>query len=371
MLLLIPYHGSRFIWKEQLNRGGDSEVLAAVIWFVHAWHMPLFFLVSGYLLAMALERSGANRQASNRVTRLGIPLVIGMLTIIPLSNLFIVWAAPDNPNAAIQRTTELADLYNWRPLHLWFLNYLLFASLIGIGIWLLGRRYAFGAAAKRGFRALASSRWLIPVLALVGGLLLSLTDHWQIPPASDSLVPVWPLLGYYVLFLMFGFGVSYQPDIVSRIAGRPWTYALITAISFPFAWILFRPEPVINGPPLEHLAATIVLGVMTWSALFAVWGFFSRFAATESRFWRYVSDASYWVYLIHIIFLAPVQILFAQTEIDASLRYALTLLITFTLSFLTYALFIRHSPVGTFLHGRRPSARQRRRERRRQATAEA
>ena len=100
MLLLIPYHGGRFIWKEQLNKGGDSEVLAAVIWFVHAWHMPLFFLVSGYLLALALERSGANRQATNRVTRLGIPLVIGMLTIIPLSNLFIAWAAPDNPNAA-------------------------------------------------------------------------------------------------------------------------------------------------------------------------------------------------------------------------------------------------------------------------------
>lgn len=376
MLLLIPYHGGRFIWKEQLNKTGDSEVLAAIIWFVHAWHMPLFFLVSGYLLALALERSGANRQATNRVTRLGIPLVIGMLTIIPLSNLFIAWAAPDNPNAQILRTVDLDYLFNWRPLHLWFLNYLMWVSLIGIGAWLLGRRYDLGAAAGRAFRALASSTLLmIGVLSLVSGLLLSLTDHWQIPPASDSLVPVWPLLAFYLLFLGFGFAVSYQPDIVSRIEGRPWLYAAITAISFAPAWILFRPEPVIDGPPLEHLAAAIVLGVMTWSALFAVWGFFARFATTESRFWRYVSDASYWVYLIHIIFLAPVQILFAQTEIAQSVRYALTLLITFTLSFLTYQLFIRHTPVGTFLHGRRPSKRQKRREReqerRRPATAEA
>jgi peptidoglycan/LPS O-acetylase OafA/YrhL len=362
MLLLIPYHAGRFIWKQQLNHGGDSDVLAAVIWFVHAWHMPLFFLVSGYLLALALERSGANRQATNRVTRLGIPLVIGMLTIIPLSNLFLAWASPNNPNAAIQRSTDLGDLYNWRPLHLWFLNYLLLASLIGIGMWLLGRRYDLGAASKRMFRALANSPFLIPVLSLVSGLLLSLTSHWQAPPASDSLIPLWPLLGYYVLFLAFGFGVSYQPDIVSRIEGRPWIYALITAVTFPFAWALFRPEPVMNGAPLDHLAATVVLGVMTWSALFTVWGFFARFAATESRFWRYVSDASYWVYVIHIIFLAPVQTLFARTEIDAGYRYALTLLITFTLSFLTYALFIRHSPVGTFLHGRRPSKRQLRRE---------
>ena len=356
MLLLIPYHGGRFIWKEQLNTGGQSDVLAAVIWFVHAWHMPLFFLVSGYLLAMALERSGANRQATNRITRLGIPLVIGMLTIIPLTNLLIVWVIPENPNAEIQRTTELGDLYNWRPLHLWFLNYLLLASLIGIGAWLLGRRYDLGAAGARMFRALAGSPLLIPVLAVAGGLILSLQDHWQIPPASDSLIPVWPLLGYYVLFLAFGFAISYQPDIVSRIAGRPWTYTLVTALAFAPAWILFRPEPVTGGTPLEHLGATIVLGVMTWAALFAVWGFFSRFAATESRFWRYVSDASYWVYLIHIIILAPVQVLFSQTSIDAGFRYALTLLITFALSFLTYALFIRHSRVGTFLHGRRPRA---------------
>ena len=367
MLLLIPYHGGRFIWKEQLNRGGDSEVLAAVIWFVHAWHMPLFFLVSGYLLALALGRSGANRQATNRITRLGIPLVIGMLTVIPLSNLFIAWAAPDNPTAEIVRTTDLDYLFNWRPLHLWFLNYLLITSLIGIGVWLLGRRYDLGTTGKRAFRALATSPFLIPILAVAGGLLLSLTGHWQIPPASDSLIPVWPLLAYYLMFLAFGFGVSYHPDIVSRIEGRPWVYTLITALSFPVAWILFRPEPVVDGPPLEHIAAGIALGVMTWAALFAVWGFFARFAATESRFWRYISDASYWVYVIHIIFLAPVQILFSQTGIDAGFRYTLTLLVTFALSFLTYALFIRHSPVGTFLHGRRPSKRQQRR----QATAEA
>lgn len=357
MLLLIPYHGGRYIWKGQLNTGEDPGLLDEIIWFVHAWHMPLFFLVSGYLLALALERSTPRRQAMNRVTRLGIPLLIGMVTIIPLTNLLLAWAAPDNPGAAIERTTELGALFNWRPLHLWFLNYLLFTSLIGIGIWMLGRRYDLAAAGGRAFRAVAATPLMVPILALLTGVMLSLTHHWQAPPASDSLVPVWPLLAYYMVFLIFGFAVSYQSDIVARIEGRPWLYAAAAAISAPIAWELFRPQPVVGGDPLTHLAATVVLGLMTWSALFAVWGFFAKFAATESRFWRYISDASYWVYLFHIIILAPVQILFSQTDLPAAARYSLTLIITFGLSFLTYALFVRHTPIGTFLHGRRDSKR--------------
>ena len=354
MLLLIPYHGSRYIWKGQVNKKEDGQPLEQIIWYVHAWHMPLFFLVSGYLLAMALERSGAERQATNRITRLGIPLAIGMVTIIPLTNLLLAWTDPGRPVGGRERTTDVATLFNWRPLHLWFLNYLLAASLILIVAWVVLRRAEIRTAISRGFRAAVGSPLAVPALSVCTGLLLSLSTYWQAPPASDSLLPQIPLLSYYVFFLGFGFAISYQPDLVSRIERRPLIYLMASLLCIPFAWDLFQQENFAAGDPAAHIAATVVLGLMTWSALFAVWGFFARFAATESRFWRYISDASYWVYLIHIIFLGPTQSLFSQTEIAPSIRYVLTLVITFSLSFMTYALFIRHTRVGTFLHGRRP-----------------
>ena len=358
MLLLIPYHGSRYIWKGQINKKEDGQPLEEIIWYVHAWHMPLFFLVSGYLLAMALERGGAERQVTNRVTRLGIPLAIGMVTIIPLTNLLLAWSDPGRPVGGRERTTDLATLFNWRPLHLWFLNYLLAASLILIVTWVVLRRAEIRRGLSRAFGAVVGSPLVVPVLSICTGLLLSLSTYWQAPPASDSLIPQIPLLSYYVFFLGFGFAISYHPDLVSRIERRPLIYLAASLICIPFAWDLFQEERLAAGDAAAHIAATVVLGLMTWSALFAVWGFFSRFAATESRFWRYISDASYWVYLIHIIFLGPTQSLFSQTEISPAIRYVLTLAITFSLSFMTNALFIRHTPIGTFLHGRRPTKRQ-------------
>ena len=163
MLLLIPYHGSRFIWKGQVNKKEDGQPLEEIIWYVHAWHMPLFFLVSGYLLAMALERSGAQRQATNRITRLGIPLAIGMVTIIPLTNLLLAWADPGRPVGGRERSADLATLFNWRPLHLWFLNYLLAACLILIVFWVVLRRAEIrrGRSAAPSMRS-SARRWPFP-----------------------------------------------------------------------------------------------------------------------------------------------------------------------------------------------------------------
>ena len=52
-------------------------------------------------------------------------------------------------------------------------------------------------------------------LALLTGLLLSATAHWQIPPASDSLVPVWPLLGFYVVYRFLRLGGA-RPSFKGR-----------------------------------------------------------------------------------------------------------------------------------------------------------
>ena len=362
MLLLIPYHGSRFIWKGQVNKKEDGQPLEEIIWYVHSWHMPLFFLVSGYLLAMALERSGAQRQASNRITRLGIPLAIGMVTIIPLTNLLLAWVDPGRPVGGRERSADIATLFNWRPLHLWFLNYLLAACLILIVFWVVLRRTEIKRAISRAFGVIVGSPLAVPVLAVCTGLLLSLTTYWQAPPASDSLLPSLPLLSYYVFFLGFGFAISYHPDLISRIERRPLIYLIASLICIPFAWDLFLEQEPLASEPMAHLAATIVLGLMTWSALFAIWGFFARFAATESPFWRYVSDASYWVYLIHIIFLGPGQQALTETDLGPEARYAIAVGGSIAIAFLTYQLFIRHTPIGTFLHGRRPTKRQRRRE---------
>ena len=75
ILLLIPYHAARYIQKGL----GEDRVVDLAVWFVHTWHMPLFFAISGFLAATGLRRSSAARQLRSRLRRLGLPLVVGML----------------------------------------------------------------------------------------------------------------------------------------------------------------------------------------------------------------------------------------------------------------------------------------------------
>ncbi len=89
ILLLIPYHAARYIQKGL----GENRAVDAAVWFLHTWHMPLFFAISGFLAASALRRSTAAGQVRSRLRRLGVPLVIGMLTVVPLANFFVIEAA--------------------------------------------------------------------------------------------------------------------------------------------------------------------------------------------------------------------------------------------------------------------------------------
>ncbi len=152
ILLLIPYHAARYVQKGD----GGAEIVDAVVWFVHTWHMPLFFAISGFLAASALRRSTAVGQLRARFRRLGLPLAVGMLTVVPLANFLVIGAAALWPRKGAlppKRELDIANVFSLSPRHLWFIAYLLMISVIAIGVWLaIQRAPELGAAINRGFR---------------------------------------------------------------------------------------------------------------------------------------------------------------------------------------------------------------------------
>ena len=75
--------------------------------------------------------------------------------------------------------------------------------------------------------------------------------------------------------------------------------------------------------------------------LFGIWGLLTRYVAKESRVLRYLADASFWIYLVHIPFLVALQSSLANTHLEVILRYALTVLGTLALAIGSYALVSR------------------------------
>jgi peptidoglycan/LPS O-acetylase OafA/YrhL len=71
----------------------ENDAYAVFVSAVHGFRMPLFFLVSGYFTAMLWRRRGLRALVVHRFKRIFLPLALGLVTIIPLTNWSFKWAA--------------------------------------------------------------------------------------------------------------------------------------------------------------------------------------------------------------------------------------------------------------------------------------
>jgi len=365
ILLLIPYHAARYLQKGS----GDARIVDAVVWFVHTWHMPLFFAISGFLAAGALRRSSAARQLRARFRRLGLPLAVGMLTVVPLANFLVIGAAalwPRNEALPPKREMDLANVFSLTPRHLWFIAYLLMISLVAIGIWVaIQRAPRIGSALSRGFRAVMRSWWGVPALASISAAILITKSGWVAGgTASNSLVPIPTLFAYYGLFFFFGWLLSGQGDLLGELKRGAWLrLGAGLAIAVP-AFLLFYDNADFTGQvgtpgvlaEIDGLRiyGLFAVGLVCWLTLFGIWGVLARHVRRESRVLRYLAEASFWIYLVHIPFLVALQSSLAETGLAVPERYGLTVTGTLAGAIGTYAL-IRARKLAT-RHVRAPQA---------------
>lgn len=349
ILLLIPYHAARYVQKGD----GGAEIVDAVVWFVHTWHMPLFFAISGFLAASALRRSTAVGQLRARFRRLGLPLVIGMLTVVPLANFLVIGAAalwPRKGELPPKRELDIANVFTLSPRHLWFIAYLLMISVVAIGVWLaIQRAPAVGAAVNRGFRALIRSWWAVPVLAAISAAILITKTGWVAGgTASNSLIPAPTLFAYYSLFFFFGWLLSGQTDLVEDLKSGAWLRLGAGVLIAVPAFLLFYDSGDFTGnvgtpgilAEIDELRiyGLFTVGLVCWLTLFGIWGVLARHIRNESRLLRYLADASFWIYLVHIPFLVALQSSLSTTDLATPVRWGLAVGGTLALALGTYAL---------------------------------
>jgi peptidoglycan/LPS O-acetylase OafA/YrhL len=86
MLLGVALHAAMsvvpFPWP--VRDTARSDVLLLLIGAVHGFRMPLFFLLSGYFTMLVFSRRGLASLLEQRFTRIFLPLVIAVITIVPL-----------------------------------------------------------------------------------------------------------------------------------------------------------------------------------------------------------------------------------------------------------------------------------------------
>jgi peptidoglycan/LPS O-acetylase OafA/YrhL len=156
----------------------------------------------------------------------------------------------------------------------------------------------------------------------------------------------------------FGFGwlLHRQTDLI-RMMERRWLLNSVLAVgliaaSF-FLAVAGRTPPMPIGYSAVRLAGAVCYALAIWTTTFAAIGLALRFLSGFSPTRRYLADASYWLYLIHLPILMALQVAVSSLDWPWPIKFGTILLVALPLMFASYQLLVRYSFIGTVLNGRR------------------
>ena len=340
MLLGIVLHAAIFLlpgaefWPVHDKWGYSVEPAknpyGYLIAVIHGFRMPLFFLLSGFFSGLLWESRGLRRLWRHRLRRIGIPLLVGMFTVIPITAWLFM--------GSHFRLTYWPVAWFGGFAHLWFLWHLLLMAA------------ALSIAARAGLEFRHTLWWLLVPLTLVPQHLMHEPVFGADRPVG--LMPAPQVFAYYLIFFLFGVFFNRRKIAVRRW----WSAALIPALIliFPAGLIFLHAEP----PPGEKMegaraVSTVLRVAFTWAMCFGLMGLFRCVAARE-RYWvRYVSDASYWMYLWHLPLVIGGQMLVVNRPVNVHLKVALICAAAAAILLGVYQLVVRYTLIGTMLNGPR------------------
>jgi hypothetical protein len=307
--LLILYHAGMIYvapisdWGFTLKSGHLAEWLQYPMLFLNRWRMELLFLISGLAVHFMRGRIGLPGLAWKRTVRLLLPLVFGMLVVIPIQP--YVGALADH---AIEPGFGAFLLHYWTHgykdhgltwEHLWYLPYLwlftmLLLPLLPLLESRLGQRLRAGCLRLRG-----ASLLVHPVLPLFAyGVLLS----WRYPE-THALVGDWYALALYATMFFYGYLLGTDDGLWTELVRlRRVTLVLALACFATYQYFDRFADQFVHAR-----AALIVVKLLTvwlhysytWITIAAVLGWGHALLNRPFRWLPYAREAVYPWYVLH------------------------------------------------------------------------
>lgn len=313
-----PYGGSNGWWYFKTD---DSPGLGAFFAVNAAFFMSLFFLISAYFVPRSLEKKGMKVFLRERFSRLGIPLIIGFLMLIPFS-----W-----------------PVINFG--HLWFLQHL----LIYVITFAIVKRYLLNPRqANQDIHKPFPSFVVILLFTAFVSLVTFIVriwypiDHWigflGFIQTEFAHVP------QYVFFFIVGL-IAAENDWFNRIPRRVGIMCIvigliIAAIFYSRKITTFQTGGLNFGNLQYSFLETFLCMGMCVGLIFL----FHQIANKTNTLMRTLSLNAFTVYIIHVPVVVTLQYFVELIPVSAYFRLILVIILGILASFSISHIFIRKIP---------------------------
>ncbi|MFK7834220.1 MAG: acyltransferase family protein [Winogradskyella sp.] len=345
-----PYAAWRI--RDPNNFNTNLELVNA---FIHVFRMPIFMLVAGFFAALLFYERGTRQMFKNRMRRITYPFIVFLLILfVPvaggMSYTESVFASNTNAfSETLEQYTTLHSFIPERTVHLWFLYYLIMFSVVSF---LLGLLFKSLPKTSQFIHQVFHSIFKKPIFRLIVFtfltviILLFMDRYWV--KTSTSLIPDFHTFIFYFFFYMIGWLVYKSKSLLNTFKTYDWLFTILAILIF--TWYFFT-----DTNTFDLWMIMTIRSLCCWLLIFGVTGLFIRYGSHHSARMRYISDASYWVYLLHLPLTIIIPALIADWDISGVIKFLFVTLTTSIICFVTYHYFVRNSFIGKFLNGKRYS----------------
>lgn len=374
LLLGIVFHASlSFLpiyigWAVMdVSTSGLVSVFALVS---HSFRMELFFLVAGFFSHLTFHAKGAGAFLKSRSVRLLVPFVLGWFVLRPLIVSGWIMGATSlqgdvdigaGLRGGFQSLSALPQGF-LSGTHLWFLYYLAIVTLLFLAIRTAflstGRwRERLTTTADAGFARVAAAPWSVLQLALPTAAVLWYMQTWGVDTPDKTLRLHLPVLLLYGGFFACGWMLRRNSALLVPLVRVTPLRAMLATGSVAGVLLLvgFQANPGHPYFTAARIGFNLCYAAMMWSLVLLTMGVFQKLLGRPSAVVRYVADASYWMYLVHLPIVVWLQVAVAELPLHWSIKLVGISAGTIMVALVSYDLFVRSTVIGQILNGRRRS----------------
>lgn len=332
--ILIPFHLSI-----AFNSWGEanyifftpSRIVSSINMLFTTWFMPLLFLIAGISARHSLEKRGYRKFITERIKKLLIPLMCGILTICPFMSFTADRFHNGYQGSYIEHYkiffTKITDFTGYdggfTPGHLWFLLYLFVASIAALGIIFLQRKFAPKFSCAN-----------LPLPAILLLFFPAQLFNMVLNFGGKS-------IGLCFILFLYGYYVFYEDSVMQKIKR-----AGIIFLGFGIAFFAANIDMFLFSKNMNGNVNFIISKLNMWFMMLGVLGVFANFFDRSNSISRYLSANSFLFYIFHFPWLLFFQLRTFEFTGEYIFSSIITMLLTYAATFATLAvikvLFMRN-----------------------------
>jgi hypothetical protein len=314
--------------------GASVKLLTEFTIMVFPWWMTLLFTIAGISSAYALKKRSGKEYAKERISKLLIPLLSGLLLIIPVQS-YIADVFHNGYQGGYLKHyevffTKFTDLTGYdggfTPGHTWFILFLFIVSMLALPImlWYVKQK-----------KKINVSKITLPKLLPLFVIISLMNPILNFSGKS---------IGEALACFMIGFFLLSNDEVQDELKKYRLPLGLFWVLLMIIRVILYMTDYK------NEIVWNVEYVLLTWIGILAILGLGKRYLNFENKFTRYFSPAAFPLYYFHQSVLVIVAFFTLKLTDIIPLQLTVILSLSFGVTLLCYEIF-RRFRVTCFLFG--------------------